>query len=97
MDNKLSILTSVSGSVGLTYGITEITSLIGQIAAMISGIAIILNIILSIIKVWKGADKNKDGKIDKNERNDAIDKSADAIETGLDKLNKLKSNDKDGD
>lgn len=96
MNNKLSILTSVSGSVGLTYGITEITTLIGQIAALISGIAILLNIALSIIKVWKGADKNKDGKIDKNERNEAIDKSADAIETGLDELNKIKSN-KDGD
>lgn len=67
MNTKLSILTNVSGGIGLAYGLSEITTLIGQIAALISGIAILLNIVLKIVERIRGVDKNKDGKISKEE------------------------------
>lgn len=98
MDNKLSILTNVSGGIGLAYGLSEITTLIGQIAALISGIAILLNILLKIIERIKGVDKNKDGKISKEElismindvKEDAskLKDAAEDVKDTFDKINK---------
>ncbi len=104
MDNKLSILTNVSGGIGLAYGLSEITTLIGQIAALISGIAILLNIVLKIVERIRGVDTNKDGKITKDELismiNDIKEDASelkDAADNVKETYDKLKSNDKDGD
>lgn len=95
MNKTLSILTNVTGGAGLAYGLADITSLIGQVAALISGIALVLNLILNIINKVKNADKDKNGHISKQELLDLIDSLEDEIKQAENEFNK--TNNKEGD
>lgn len=103
MNKHLSILTDVSAGGGLFIGLQEISTILGIVMTSVSIFVLVINFVLKLKDRVSKADKNNNGKIDKDELKTLIEEVCVDIKAAKDEYEEITktanktNNDKDGD
>jgi len=84
MNTKLENTNLILSSIGTCIGIQDIQNVLGIFVTIINVIIGVISLFVIIKKAVKGADKNGDGKISKDEAKDAYNEHKEEIDTAFD-------------